>query len=116
LLPVIHSQCRWKNRYQHLHRLNPGAFILINQYHYNAGDSFTDKVSGKETVKDVEVRNHKEVWITERRMASPIADQPNANRLHASHWLRWEENGIVYSILGDSLIFEDMLQLAQNLK
>jgi len=92
------------------------AFILINQYHYNPGDSFVDNVSANETVQDVEVRNHKGLWITGRMMSSPIAGQPNTGSLRPTNWLRWEENGIVYSIMSDGLTFEEMLQLAQDLK
>ena len=98
--------------------LNPTqeAFILINQSQFQGGDSYSDYVSGQETVQDVEVRGHPGVWITGRMMTSPVAGQPNGEKLRASNWLRWEENGIVYLVASDRLSLEEVLQLAQSLK
>jgi hypothetical protein len=91
-------------------------FILINQYQYQAGDSFTDNVSDQETVRDVEVAGHPGVYITGRMMSSPAADQSAGVTLRPSSWLRWEANGIVYSVISDALTFDEALQLAESLK
>jgi hypothetical protein len=90
-------------------------FILINQYQYQAGDSYTDIVAGEEQLRDVEVRGNSGVWITGRMMVNPF-DNEHSTILLSSNWLYWEENGIVYTIMSYGFDLQEILQLADNLK
>ncbi len=94
-----------------------GTYILLNQYRYGTGDSFTDNVNGQETVEDVQVRGNGGVWIAGRLVTSPIdVGTPGQVEPHASNWLRWEENAIVYTLISDGLAQAEMLKLADSLK
>lgn len=93
-----------------------GAFILINQYKFDESASYTDNVTGTETVQDVTVRNQPGVWITGRMMTNPLVEHPNADTLNPTNWLLWEENGVAYSVISDGLTIEEVLQLAQSFK
>lgn len=94
-----------------------GAFLLINQFQYLPGAAITDAVTGQETVEDVRVRGFAGVWISDRWMTSPLeGDTAGQNRLRPTNWLRWEENGVVYTLFSDGLDQEEMLSLANSLK
>ncbi len=94
-----------------------GSYILMNQYRYGNGDSFVDSVTGQETVVDVEVRGHAGVWIADRLVISPLdSASPGQAVPHATNWLEWDENGIVYTLISDGLTQADMLRLAEGLK
>ncbi len=89
----------------------------MNQYRYGTGDSFTDFIAGQETVVDVQVRGHTGVWIAGRLVTSPLESvKPGQINPHASSWLTWDENGIVYTLISDGLTQAEMLQLAESLK
>jgi len=90
-------------------------FILINQYRYEAGDSYTNIIAGEEQLHDVEVRGHSGVWITGRMMVNPFDDE-HSTQLLSSNWLYWEENGIVYTIMSYGPDLQELFQLADNLK
>ncbi len=89
------------------------SFILVNQYRYAPGDSFTDTLSPQEAVEDVTVRGHAGVWIANRLMVAPGDGSAEKS---SSSWLRWEEDGIVYSIISNALTLEDALAFAESLK
>jgi hypothetical protein len=94
-----------------------GSFILINQYRAGLGDSFTNYVSGNETVQDIQLRGHDGVWITGRLMTNPmIAEQQDKEALRESSWLIWEEKGIAYTIISNRLSQEEMLKVAESMK
>ena len=94
-----------------------GSYILMNQYRFGTGDSFVDNVAGQETVVDVQVRGHAGVWIADRLVTSPLDSvRPGQVNPHASSWLRWDDNGIVYTLISDGLTQAETLQLAEGLK
>jgi hypothetical protein len=92
------------------------AFVLINQYKFDESASYTNNVTGTETVQDVTVRNQPGVWITGRMMTNPLVGHLNADTLNRTNWLLWEENGVAYSVISDGLTIEEALQLAQSFK
>ncbi len=94
-----------------------GTYILMNQYRYGSGDNFVGYVAGQETVVDVLVRGHAGVWIADRLVTSPIGSlRPGQVEPHASNWLQWDENGIVYTLISDGLTQAESLRLAESLK
>ncbi len=94
-----------------------GSYILMNQYRYGTGDSYVDNVYGQESVVDVQVRGHAGVWIAGRLVTSPLnSARSGQDNPHASSWLKWDENGIVYTLISDGLTQAETLQLAESLK
>lgn len=80
-------------------------------------DAIVDYIVGQETAVDVQVRGHAGVWIADRLVTSPLdSARPGQANPHASSWLRWDENGIVYTLISDGLTQAEMLQLAEGPK
>ncbi|HEX2981228.1 MAG TPA: DUF4367 domain-containing protein [Anaerolineaceae bacterium] len=93
------------------------AFLLFNQYRYGTQDQYTDNVTAQETLSEVSVRGHAGVWISGRRMTDPIdGTGVSAPDLLETNWLRWEEDEIVYTIIGSDLSLESALQIADRMK
>lgn len=93
------------------------TFLNLNQYQYQPGDAFVDTVAGQETLQDVTVRSHEGVWITGRYMTDPSRpEQGGPEHLRPANWLIWEENGIVYTLMGDDLSLEQALEVAESLR
>ncbi len=76
-------------------------FFAINQLKVGAGDPA--QTYHRDQIVDVKVRGHDGVWL-------PDPASPNGKNA-----LVWEENGVTYSIIGNSLALGEMLKVAQSL-
>jgi hypothetical protein len=74
--------------------------LFINQWKVGAGDL---KTYTRAQIVDVTVRGRSGVWLPD----TPSPDDANA--------LVWEENGITYSLISDSLPLDEMLKVAESL-
>jgi hypothetical protein len=74
--------------------------LFINQWKVGAGDL---KTYTREQIVGVTVRGRSGVWLPD----TPSPDDANA--------LVWEENGITYSLISDSLPLDEMLKVAESL-
>ncbi len=75
-------------------------FLIVNQWKVGDGDL---KTYAREQIVDVAVRGRSGVWF-------PDPSAPNGKEA-----LVWEENGITYSLLSNSLSLDEMLKVAESL-
>lgn len=82
------------------YRDSANNFVVLNQWKYGPGDS--RQTYAREQIIDVTVRGQPGVWL-------PAPASPGKNALV------WEESGITYSLLTDSLSLDEMLKVAESL-
>lgn len=93
-------------------------FLLLNQIDYAPGARFVQTYADNEQVSDAQVRGHAGVWITGRLMTDPTDHTPRAEaerQLYSTNWLVWEEDGITYTLFGNDLSQQEMIQIAESL-
>jgi hypothetical protein len=97
----------------------PGSseFVLLNQYKAGQGDIYTDNISPGEQTQEVRVRDKSGLWISGRLMTNPLDPGiSSTEELQATQWLRWEEQGVTYTVISNSPSLEDALQFANSLR
>lgn len=76
-------------------------FIGLNQLRY--GDGASKETYHRDQIVDVTVRGQSGVWL-------PDPSSPNGKNA-----LVWEENGMTYSLISNSLPLDEMLKVAESL-
>ncbi len=75
-------------------------FLILNQWKLGGGDL---KTYAREQIVDVTVRGQPGVWL------------PDPSVPEGKEALVWEENGITYSLLSNSLPLDELLKVAESL-
>jgi hypothetical protein len=75
-------------------------FLILNQWKLGGGDL---KTYAREQIVDVTVRGQPGVWL------------PDPSVPEGKEALVWEENGITYSLLSNSLPLDEVLKVAESL-
>jgi hypothetical protein len=92
-------------------------FLTLNQYRYGAQEQFDQWLSENETLTNVTVRGLPGVWISGRWMANPlrepVAGEPD---LQPTGWLMWEDQGVIYTLMSNTLPLAEMIKVAESLK
>ena len=76
-------------------------FLVINQL--KAGEGVPPETFHRDQIVDVTVRGQSGAWL-------PDPSSPNGKNA-----LVWEENGITYSLISNSLSLDEMLKVAESL-
>lgn len=93
-------------------------FLLLNQTRYTAGTTFEQSYADNEQVSEIAVAGQKGIWISGRLMTDPEemnrepAGEPH---LQPTNWLIWQEGEIVYTLFGNGLTQDEMIQVAESL-
>jgi hypothetical protein len=93
-------------------------FLILNQTRYTAGTEFEQVYADNEQVSEVTVAGQKAIWISGRLMSDPEdANTGPAGRpaLQPTNWLVWQEGEIVYTLFGNGLTQDEMMQVADSL-
>lgn len=93
-------------------------FLLLNQTQYTAGTTFEQSYADNEQVSDVTVAGEDGIWISGRLMTDPqeVNGEPAGEPLlQPTNWLIWREGEIVYTLFGNGLTQDEMIQVAESL-
>jgi hypothetical protein len=93
-------------------------FLIMNQTRFDENARFEQSYGDNETVTDVMIGANAGVYLTGRLMAHPdlaVQVQYEETYLAPTNWLIWEANGITYSLFGNGLDQDALVQIAESL-
>jgi hypothetical protein len=93
------------------------SFLTLNQHRYGSQEHFDQWTSQNEVITNVTVRGLPGVWISGRLMTNPlreaVAGEPD---LQPTGWLMWENQGVIYTLMSNTLPLAEMMKVAESLK
>jgi hypothetical protein len=88
-------------------------FLMMNQTRFADDAIFEQDYGANESLTDVMVGEYEAVYISGRLMTHP--DRSADSDLIPTNWLIWEADGITYTLFGNALDMDQLIQIAESL-